>query len=121
MGRTGGSGDLGKPSVDQSFWGKSTNMDLGYYSLCRWDGQNPCGFLCEEGGNHRGTIKMEIHSKNGDTATYLGQRCDIVEVFFFLLISRTFPAEFQKIRMEQKERQWLVWGKCREIDLKQDF
>lgn len=83
MGRTGGSGDLGKPSVDQSFWGKSTNMDLGYYSLCRWDGQNPCGFLCEEGGNHRGTIKMEIHFKNGDRATYLGQRCDIVEVFFF--------------------------------------
>lgn len=50
VGRTGGSGDLGKPSVDQSFWGKSTNMDLGYYSLCRWDGQNPCGFLCGEGG-----------------------------------------------------------------------
>lgn len=28
-------------------------MDLGYYSLCRWDGQNPCGFLCEEGADLR--------------------------------------------------------------------
>lgn len=46
-------------------------MDLGYYSLCRWDGQNPCGFLWEEGGGgkHGGTIKMVIHFKNGDRAT----------------------------------------------------
>lgn len=69
VGWTGGSGDLGKPSVDQSFWGKSTNMDLGYYSLCRWDGQNPCGFLCQEGANHRGIIKMEIDFKNKGQGT----------------------------------------------------
>lgn len=68
-GGTGGSGDLGKPSVDQSFWGKSTNMDLGYYSLCRWDGQNPCGFLCQEGANLRGTMKMEIDVINRDRGT----------------------------------------------------
>lgn len=69
VGWTGGSGDLGKPSVDQSFWGKSTNMDLGYYSLCRWDDQNPCGFLCPEGANHRGIIKMEIDFKNKGQGT----------------------------------------------------
>lgn len=74
VGWTGGSGDLGKPSVDQSFWGKSTNMDLGYYSLCRWDGQNPCGFLCQEGANLRGTMKMEIDFIKRDEAPYHGRR-----------------------------------------------
>lgn len=43
-------------------------MDLGYYSLCRWDGQNPCGFLSEEGAslrNNNNNLKKDFKSGTG--------------------------------------------------------
>lgn len=40
-------------------------MDLGYYSLCRWDGQNPCGFLCEEGAIRNNNNKPKKISEEG--------------------------------------------------------
>lgn len=57
--------------------------------------KTPADFSVRRGAKHRGTIKMEIHFKNGDRATNLGQRRDVVEGFwlFFANLQNLFVAQ----------------------------